>query len=165
MICDSLGYGDLGCYGSNLPTPHLDAMAAEGLRCTRFNASHPNCSASRAGRLTGRYGTRSHIPGAFGPHSKYGTSLSKTSISNPFHEADYKTKAIGKWHLGYKPEYLPTNCGIGAFYGVPYSVDMNPLPLIRDTTILEQDTDRKELTARYTQESKQCIEQQDDHTG
>src|SRR5580692_972621 len=69
MICDDLGYGDLGCYGSNLPTPNLDGMAAEGLRCTHFNASHPVCSASRAGLLTGRYGHRSNTTGAFGPHS------------------------------------------------------------------------------------------------
>ena len=61
MICDDLGYGDLGCDGSNLPTPNLDRMAAEGLRCTHFNASHPICSASRAGLLTGRYGLRSNV--------------------------------------------------------------------------------------------------------
>ena len=160
MICDDLGYGDLGCYGSHLPTPHLDAMAAEGLRCTRFNAAHPICSASRAGLLTGRYGTRSHTTGAFGPHSLYGTSLDETLLSNLFHDAGYKTKAIGKWHLGDKPEYLPTNRGFDSFYGVPYSVDMKPLPLIRDTTILEQDTDRKELTPRYTKEATHYIEQQ-----
>lgn len=161
MICDDLGYGDLGCYGSNLPTPHLDTMAAEGLRCTRFNASHPICSASRAGLLTGRYGTRSNTTGAFGPHSMYGTSLDETLLSNLFHEAGYKTKAIGKWHLGDKPEYLPTNRGFDSFYGVPYSVDMKPLPLIRDTTILEQDTNRRELTPRYTREATDYIEQQD----
>ena len=162
MICDDLGYGDLGCYGSHLPTPHLDAMAAEGLRCTRFNASHPICSASRAGLLTGRYGTRSHTTGAFGPHSLYGTSLDETLLSNLFHDAGYKTKAIGKWHLGDKPEYLPTNRGFDSFYGVPYSVDMKPLPLIRDTTILEQDTNRKELTPRYAKEATHYIEQQGD---
>lgn len=162
MICDDLGYGDLGCYGSNLPTPNLDAMAAEGLRCVRFNASHPICSASRAGLLTGRYGTRSNTTGAFGPHSVSGTSLDETLLSNLFHDAGYKTKAIGKWHLGDAPEYLPTNRGFDSFYGVPYSVDMKPLPLIRDTTILEADTDRTELTPEYTAEALRFIEQQTD---
>ena len=160
MICDDLGYGDPGCHGSNLPTPNIDAMAAEGLRCTRFNASHPICSASRAGLLTGRYGTRSGTTGAFGPHSVSGTSLDETLLSNLFHEKGYKTKAIGKWHLGDRPEYLPTNRGFDSFYGVPYSVDMKPLPLIRDATIIEPDTARRELTPQYTEEAVRYIEQQ-----
>ncbi|MGC2819089.1 MAG: sulfatase-like hydrolase/transferase, partial [Candidatus Sulfotelmatobacter sp.] len=67
MICDDLGYGDLGCYGSKLPTPHLNAMAADGLRFTRYNSAHPICSASRAAVLTGRYGLRCNTTGAFGP--------------------------------------------------------------------------------------------------
>src|ERR1017187_7521065 len=66
MICDDLGYGDLGCYGSKLPTPNLDAMAAGGLRFTRYNSAHPICSASRAAVLTGRYGHRSNTTGEHG---------------------------------------------------------------------------------------------------
>ncbi len=159
MICDDLGYGDLGCYGSNLPTPHLDGMAADGLRCTHFNASHPICSASRAGLLTGRYGHRSNTTGAFGPHSVSGTSLDETLLSNLFRDKGYKTKAIGKWHLGDAPEYLPLNRGFDSFYGVPYSVDMNPLPLIRDHETLEADTDRSELTPKYTKEAVAFIDQ------
>lgn len=160
MICDDLGYGDLGGYGSKLPTPSLDAMAAQGLRCTHFNASHPICSASRAGLLTGRYGTRSGTTGAFGPHSVSGTSLDETLLSNLFHAKGYKTMAVGKWHLGDAPQYLPTNRGFDSFYGVPYSVDMKPLPLMRDTTILEQDTERKELTRLYTEEATRYIGRQ-----
>lgn len=160
MICDDLGYGDPGCYGSNLPTPSLDAMAAEGLRCTHYNAAHPICSASRAGLLTGRYGTRMRTTGAFGPHSSAGTSLDETLLSNLFHDKGYKTHAIGKWHLGEPPEYLPTSRGFDSFYGVPYSVDMKPLPLYRDTTALEPDTERKELTRLYAEEATRFIEQQ-----
>lgn len=160
MICDDLGYGDPGCYGSNLPTPNLDAMAAEGLRCTHYNAAHPICSASRAGLLTGRYGTRMKTTGAFGPHSSAGTSLDETLLSNLFHDKGYKTHAIGKWHLGEPPEYLPTSRGFDSFYGVPYSVDMKPLPLYRDKTALEPDTERKELTRLYAEEAKRIIEQQ-----
>lgn len=160
MICDDLGYGDLGSYGSHLPTPNLNAMAAQGLRCAHFNASHPICSASRAGLLTGRYGTRSGTTGAFGPHSVSGTSLDETLLSNLFHAKGYKTMAIGKWHLGDAPQYLPTNRGFDSFYGVPYSVDMKPLPLMRDTTILEPDAERKELTRRFTEEATRYIKQQ-----
>src|SRR5580698_7790988 len=158
MICDDLGYGDLGCYGSNLPTPHLDAMAAHGARFTKYNSTHPICSASRAAVLTGRYGHRSGTTGAFGPHSPTGTSLDETLLSDLFRAAGYKTKAIGKSHLGDAPQYLPTNRGFDSYYGVPYSDDMQPLTLIRDTTILEQDTTRELLTPRYTEEALKFID-------
>ena len=162
MICDDLGYGDLGCYGSKLPTPNLNAMAADGLRFTRYNSAHPICSASRAAVLTGRYGLRCNTTGAFGPTSQTGTSLDETLLSNLFHDRGYKTKAIGKWHLGHQPEYLPTSRGFDSYYGVPYSVDMNPLPLMRDKTILEENTDRNLLTVRYTEEAVKFIEESGD---
>ena len=161
MICDDLGFGDLGCYGSKLGTPNLDRVAAEGVRFTRLNAGHPICSASRAALLTGRYGLRCNTRGAFGPHSKTGTSLDETLLSNLFHAKSYRTKAIGKWHLGDAPEYLPTSRGFDSYYGVPYSVDMRPLPLIRDKEILEQETDPKLLTPRYTTEAVEFL----DHIG
>lgn len=160
LICDDLGYGDAGCYGSKLPTPNLDSMAARGMRFTHFNAGHPICSASRAAVLTGRYGTRSNTTGAFGPYSSTGTSLDETLLSELFREKGYSSKAIGKWHLGHQPEYLPTSRGFDSFYGVPYSDDFKPLPLFRDTTILEQDTDRDTLTPRYTEEAVKYIDGQ-----
>lgn len=160
MICDDLGYGDLGSYGGSLPTPHIDAMATEGARFLRFNAGHPICSASRAALLTGRYGLRSSTTGAFGPSSKTGTSLDETLLSNLFQMHGYRTKAIGKWHLGDAPEYLPTSRGFDSYYGVPYSDDMRPLPLIRDKSILEADTNRDLLTPRYTEEAVKYIEEQ-----
>src|ERR1700761_8200275 len=95
MICDDLGYGDLGCYGSKLPTPNLDAMAAQGARFTHLNAAHPVCSASRAALFTGRYGHRMNTTGAFGPGSPIGTSVDETLLSNLFHDAGYSTMAIG----------------------------------------------------------------------
>jgi arylsulfatase A len=153
MICDDLGYGDMGCYGSSLPTPNLDAMASGGCRFTHFNAGHPICSASRAALLTGRYGHRSGVRGAFGPHAKSGLALEESTLANLFRHQGYATKAIGKWHLGDAPEYLPTKRGFDSYYGVPYSVDMKPLPLIRDTQNLEEATDRELLTPRYTQEA------------
>ena len=158
VICDDLGYGDLGCYGSKLPTPNLDAMAAAGVRMTHFNSAHPVCSASRAALLTGRYGHRMNTYGAFAPNSPVGTSLDETLLSNLFHAAGYSTEMIGKWHLGDKPEYLPTNRGFDSYYGVPYSDDYYPLPLIRDLTALDKDTDRDLLTPRYTEEAVKFIE-------
>ena len=126
MICDDLGFGDLGCYGSKLPTPNLDAMAAAGLRFTRYNSAHPICSASRAAVLTGRYGLRCNTTGAFGPHSPTGTSLDETLLSNLFHDRGYKTKTIGKWHLGDAPEYLPTSRGFGRASPRPFGATLSP---------------------------------------
>lgn len=162
LICDDLGYGDLGCYGSKLPTPNIDALASEGTRFTHFNAGHPICSASRAAVLTGRYGLRSNTRAAFGPGTKTGTSLDETLASNLFHDRGYTTKAIGKWHLGHAPGYLPTNRGFDSFYGVPYSDDFYPLPLYRDTTVLEADTDRDLLTPCYTEEAVKFLHERDE---
>jgi arylsulfatase len=153
MICDDLGYGDLGCYGSSLPTPNLNRLAAEGMRFLRFNAAHPICSASRGALLTGRYAQRSHTKGCYFPLDKTGMSLEETTLANLFKEQGYRTKAIGKWHLGDAPAYLPTQRGFESFYGVPYSDDMEPLPLLRDNTILERETDRNLLTPRYTEKA------------
>lgn len=156
MICDDLGYGDLGCYGSSIPTPNLDRLAAAGTRCMRHDSAHPICSASRAALLTGRYAPRSHTPGALFPHMK-GLDKDEQTLGDLFRAAQYRTHAIGKWHLGDVPGYWPTERGFDSFYGVPYSDDMKPLPLVRGTTPLEADTDRDELTPRYTEEALQIL--------
>ena len=157
MICDDLGYGDLGCYGGTIPTPNLDALAAGGIRLTHFNAAHPICSASRGALLTGRYAQRSHTVGCFFPNSPTGLALDETTLGNLFHDSGYSTEAIGKWHLGDAPEYLPTSRGFDTYYGVPYSVDMQPLPLMRNTSVLEPDTNRLLLTPRYTAEALRFV--------
>jgi arylsulfatase A len=161
MICDDLGYGDLGSYGSKLPTPNLDRMAAEGTRFTHYNAAHPICSASRAALLTGRYAQRSGTPGALFPNSA-GTALDETFLSNLFKARGYKTAAIGKWHLGDLPEYLPSSRGFDSYLGVPYSDDMAPLPLMRETKAIEPAADRTQLTQLYTKEAVRVIEQNAD---
>src|SRR6185437_13250031 len=131
MICDDLGSGDLHCYGSSLKTPNLDRMASEGARFTRFNTAHPICSASRAALLTGRYSSRTHTQGAYGSSSKEGMDLDEKTLADILKTAGYKSMAIGKWHLGFPPQYLPTSRGFDSYYGVPWSVDMAPLPLVR----------------------------------
>src|SRR5579872_7148069 len=99
MICDDLGSADLHCYGSSLKTPNLDRMAAEGARLTRCNTAHPICSASRAALLTGRYASRSHTQGAYGPSSPEGMDLDEKTLADILRTAGYKSLAIGKWHL------------------------------------------------------------------
>ena len=159
MICDDLGFGDLGCYGSAIPTPNLDRLAAQGTRCMHYNSAHPICSASRAALLTGRYAPRSHTPGALFPHATIAMAKEEQTLADLFKDAGYKTHAIGKWHLGDEPGYLPTDRGFDTYLGVPWSDDMQPLPMIRDTTTLEADTDRDELTPRYTEEFLRVMQQ------
>lgn len=163
MICDDLGSGDLHCYGSSLKTPNLDRMAKEGVRFTHFNTAHPICSASRAALLTGRYSSRTHTQGAYGSSSPTGMDLDEKTLADILKSAGYKSMAIGKWHLGYPPPYLPTNRGFDSFFGVPWSVDMNPLPLIKDTTVAEENTDREILTPRYTEEAVKFIDSSKGH--
>lgn len=158
MICDDLGFGDLGSYGSKLPTPNLDRMAREGMRFTRYNGGHPLCSASRAALLTGRYGTRMGVVGAFGPQAKVGCALDETLLSQLFKAKGYRTAAIGKWHLGGELPYLPTSRGFDSYFGLNWSVDMSPKPLMRDTTVIEENTDCSMLIPRYTKEAVSFIE-------
>jgi arylsulfatase len=84
------------------------------------------------------------------------------TLANLFKDAGYQTHAIGKWHLGDEPGYRPTERGFDTYFGVPYSDDMQPLPLIRDTTTLESDTNRDELTPRYTEEALRLIDEASD---
>ncbi len=158
MICDDLGSGDLHCYGSSLKTPNLDRMAAEGARFTRFNTAHPICSASRAALLTGRYASRSHLAGAYGPSSPDGMDLDEKTLADVLKPSGYKSMCIGKWHLGYPKQYLPTSRGFDSFFGVPWSVDMNPFPILRDTEVIEEFPDRHMLTPRYTEEAVEFID-------
>ncbi|MGC9198948.1 MAG: sulfatase family protein [Acidobacteriaceae bacterium] len=158
MICDDLGYGDLGCYGSSVRTPNLDRMASEGIRFTRFNTAHPICSASRSALLTGRYATRTGTKPVYFPSSTDGMNLDEQTIANLLHERHYRSMCVGKWHLGSLPEYLPTSRGFDAYFGVPYSVDMNPLPLIRDKEVVEKEADRALLTPMYTKAAVEFLE-------
>ena len=161
MICDDLVFGDLGCYGSKLGTPNLDRVAAQGVRFTRLNVGHPICSASRAALLTGRYGLRCNTRGAFGPNSKTGLRSMRHCCRTCSMPRAIGRRRSGKWHLGDAPKYLPTSRGFDSYFGVPYSVDMHSLRLIRDKEILEQHTDPKLLTPRYTTEAVEFL----DHIG
>ncbi|WP_242092308.1 sulfatase family protein [Aestuariivivens sediminicola] len=124
VYMDDMGYGDLECYGNPvIKTPHLNKMAAEGIKFTSFYAPSSVCTPSRAGLLTGRYPVR-NAPNNFGPESTNGLPLSEVTIANVLKESGYATGIIGKWHLGHLPEYLPTSRGFDYFYGLPYSNDM-----------------------------------------
>lgn len=158
MICDDIGWADPGCYGSTLRTPNLDRMAAEGVRLTCFDAAHPICSASRAALLTGRYATRTGAKPVYFPQDTDGLALDERTLADVLRARHYRTMCVGKWHLGSAPEYLPVRRGFDSYLGVPYSVDMRPLPMIEDDRILEENTDRALLTPRYTEAAVRFIE-------
>jgi arylsulfatase A-like enzyme len=125
ILADDQGYQDLGCYGSpKIKTPCLDQMADEGMRFTDFYAAASLCSPSRAGLLTGRYPTRVGIPSVFFPNQNVGMSPDEITIAEMLKAQGYRTAAIGKWHLGHLPQFLPTNQGFDSFFGIPFSNDM-----------------------------------------
>lgn len=116
FYADDLGWGDLGCQGNpEIPTPHIDSIAANGVRCTQGYVAATYCSPSRAGLLTGRYPTRfGHETNADHDSSGFG---SQTTLAMRLKECGYATTCIGKWHLGSSPERLPTVRGFDEFYG------------------------------------------------
>ena len=170
--CDDLGYGDLGCYGSTVNrTPHLDRLAAEGVRFTDFHMVSSVCSASRAGMLTGCYPPRVGIDGVLFPGDPCGLHPDEITVARLLKDAGYRTQLVGKWHCGDQPEFLPTNHGFDAYFGVPYSNDMGmqaqkdgrrnanpPLPLMRDGIVAQQQPDQAALTERYVDECLQFID-------
>jgi arylsulfatase len=158
ILCDDLGYGDLGCYGSRIHTPNLDRMAAEGVRFTNFCSADPVCSPSRAALLTGRYPTRVGVPRVLTSQDKGGLNRDETTLANVLKDRGYRTMCVGKWHLGRPVEYLPTSRGFDHYFGIPYSNDMNPRVLMRDTDVIEPIADLPSLTARYTDEARKFIE-------
>lgn len=158
ILTDDLGFGDVGFNGSKILTPNLDRLAGAGAQIKQFYAGNPVCSPSRAALLTGRYPTRMGIPNVIFANDTYGLPRSETTLAQVLRDAGYATGCIGKWHLGSLPEFMPTNRGFSEFYGVPYSNDMRPLPLISNTTVLEKDTDNNYLTQKYTSAALRFIQ-------
>lgn len=121
IVADDLGYGELGFQGNNeIPTPHLDSLAKNGVRFTNGYVSGPYCSPTRAGLLTGRYQQRfghEFNPGKAEAGRAIGLTLQEKTIADRFKEAGYATGMFGKWHLGNKPEFHPLKRGFDEFYG------------------------------------------------
>lgn len=162
IYADDLGYGDLGCYGSKIRTPHLDRLATGGMRFTNCNSANPVCSPSRAALLTGRYPTRVGVPRVLFPTDNSGLATSETTIAEMLKPAGYKTMCVGKWHLGHHQEHLPTARGFDEYFGIPYSNDMNPRPLLHSTPgameTVEATATLATLTPRYAEQSVRFIE-------
>lgn len=140
ILCDDLGYSDLGCYGNRvIQTPNLDKLASRGVRFTQFYVTSPVCSPTRAALMTGRYPQRFGIHHADLPESlpRYPLPDSAVTISAVLQKAGYYTAHVGKWHLGEPPEAIePRKRGLDYFFGcfggrpsspwIQYARSMNP---------------------------------------
>jgi arylsulfatase B len=121
ILCDDLGYSDVGFNGSkDIKTPALDALAATGTKFTSAYVPHPFCGPSRAGILTGRYphtiGAQFNLP----PNSETigeGIDVNEKFMSKMLQESGYRTGLVGKWHLGANEPFHPNKRGFDNFYG------------------------------------------------
>jgi arylsulfatase A-like enzyme len=183
ILADDLGYGDLGTFGNpTIRTPNLDRMAAEGLKLTQFYVAAEVCTPSRAALLTGRLPIRTGMTSdhrrVLYPESSRGLAPDEITIAEALKTRGYATMAIGKWHLGHLPQFLPTSQGFDHYFGLPYSNDMDRtkdapadasrvadpkvayfnVPLMRDQAIIERPAEQTTLTKRYTEEAIDFIE-------
>ncbi|MCC6694756.1 MAG: sulfatase-like hydrolase/transferase [Candidatus Hydrogenedentes bacterium] len=121
IVADDLGYGDLSVHGSTeIATPNIDSIAQGGVRFTQGYVSCPVCSPTRAGLITGRYQQRfghEFNPGQDADHSTFGLPLSEITAANILKSAGYATGMVGKWHLGFSPDRVPTARGFDEFFG------------------------------------------------
>lgn len=184
IFADDLGYGDLGCYGHpSIRTPHLDRMAAEGVRFTDFYTADAICTPSRAALLTGRYAVRSGMSyprRVLFPESAGGLPPGEITLAEALRGRGYATAHVGKWHLGVHPGSRPIDQGFDLSLELPYSNDMDPrpglpsdakkspnppldgwnVPLLRNGMIVERPADQRTLTRRYTEAVVEFIRQE-----
>ncbi len=123
ILVDDMGFSDIGCYGSEIPTPHLDALAAGGLRFKQFYNTG-RCCPTRAALLTGLYSHQAGIGHMTGddkiPGYRGFLNDHSVTIGDVAHSAGYLTAITGKWHVGSKDRNMyPLAHGFDRFYGVP----------------------------------------------
>ena len=121
ILMDDLGYGDIGSYGvKDARTPNLNRLAREGVRLTNAYANGPSCSPTRAGLITGQYQQRYGIEwplGSVAGDSARGLPATGATLPTLLRKNGYATGLIGKWHLGFKPEFGPNAHGFDEFFG------------------------------------------------
>jgi len=168
ILADDLGWADVGFNGSKeIPTPNLDSLAANGIRCTAGYVTAPQCSPSRAGLLTGRYQQRfghennNYLLACFATGQRIFPEHLKT--------AGYVTGMIGKWHLGNSPSDHPQKHGFDEFFGfqggghayLGERLKDQSIPLVRGTTTILPDT-TKFLTTTFGNEAAAFVRRHSD---
>jgi arylsulfatase A-like enzyme len=122
LFADDLGYGELSCQGNpEIPTPHIDSIAKNGVRFTAGYVAGPNCSPSRAGLLTGRtptrFGYEFNPTGPLNEEPGFGLPAGEITIAEALHDGGYTTGLIGKWHQGGTAKFHPFRHGFDEFFG------------------------------------------------
>lgn len=153
ILADDMGYGDPGCYNpaSKIPTPHIDRLAAEGMRFTDAHAPGPLCHPSRYGLMTGRYPFRTDV-------SRWPTrpliEEKQVTLPSMLRDAGYATAMVGKWHLGFAEDGYanrlpggPVDRGFDSYFGIRASTDIPPYFYIRGDRAVTPPTGRIEANA------------------
>ncbi len=122
IITDDAGYGDVGSYGApDIRTPNIDSLAKTGTRFTDFYANASTCTPTRAGLISGRYQQRFQLErplSAVRVDGEVGLPATAHSLPRLLANDGYATGLVGKWHLGYKPEFSPGAHGFNYFFGL-----------------------------------------------
>ncbi|HCR31568.1 MAG TPA: arylsulfatase [Opitutae bacterium] len=155
MLTDDLGYSDISCYGAQkVDTPHIDQLAASGIRFTDFHTAASICSPSRAAFLTGGYPQRAGLYMGINPkrdqHWFLGLHPDEITIAEQFKKRNYQTYIVGKWHLGTEPEFLPRKQGFDHYYGMPCNF-AHSTKFFDDDKEIYAETPLDKLTELYTQ--------------
>ena len=180
IFTDDMGYADMGAYGGDhVLTPHLDSLAAQGVRFTDFRVAQAVCTASRAALLTGCYPNRVGLRGALDHTAKAGLAPEETTLAELLRDRGYRTAMVGKWHLGHFPPYLPTDQGFESYLGIPYSHDMwashpeawaqryfpRRVPLLEDGELLDSLSSFTTLNRMYNERATDIIRSHDPASG
>jgi arylsulfatase A-like enzyme len=123
ILADDLGYADISCYGQrDYTTPNVDRLALEGLRFTQAYSNSANCSPTRTALITGRYQMRLQVgleePINAATPKNIGLPPSHPTLPSLLKKAGYGTSLVGKWHLGFLPDYSPLKSGYDRFFGI-----------------------------------------------
>jgi arylsulfatase A-like enzyme len=169
ILVDDLGYAELGCQGcKDIPTPHIDSIARNGVRFTDGYVSCPVCAPTRAGLLTGRYQQRFGLETNPGPQrsaaTTYGLPRNELTIAERLKPLGYATGMVGKWHEGYKPDATPTRRGFDEFFGFlagahGYMPGNTAAAILRGTTKINE---KEYLTDAFAREAVAFIDRHAD---
>lgn len=186
IYVDDMGYGDISCFGAtDLRTPDLDRMAAEGVKFTHCYNSSSACSPSRAALLTGCYHARLSIFTVFGPALKTGLNPDEITIAELLRPQGYVTGIVGKWHLGTPQPMMPNAQGFDWSHVIPVSHDYHyydpegGMPIYENDKIVDrvlwakpekrrEDPKNRDgvklYTSRFTTQAEKFIEKHKDET-